>query len=44
MTQFKIQAYAEYLSDEKAKLDRELTAARDALRQKVERLAAVGVA
>ncbi|OWK34220.1 DUF6744 family protein [Fimbriiglobus ruber] len=43
VTQFKIQAYAEYLCDEKAKLDRELTAARDALRQKVERLAATAV-
>ena len=39
-TQFKVQAYAEYLLDEKGKLDRELATARDELRQKVERLAA----
>lgn len=39
-TQFKISAYAEYLLDEKAKLDRELAAARDELRAKVEQLAA----
>jgi len=37
-TQFKIAAYAEYLLDEKAKLDRELAAARDELRAKVEHL------
>ena len=39
-TQFKIAAYAEYLLDEKGKLDRELAAARDELRRKVERMAA----
>lgn len=39
-TQFKVQAYAEYLLDAKAKLDRELAAARDDLRRKVEQLAA----
>ena len=39
-TQFKVQAYAEYLLGEKENLDRELAAARDELRQKVERLAA----
>jgi hypothetical protein len=38
-TQFKVQAYSEYLLGEKEKLDRELAAARDELRQKVERLA-----
>ncbi|AMV28896.1 hypothetical protein VT84_31170 [Gemmata sp. SH-PL17] len=38
-TQFKVQAYAEYLLDEKGRLDRELSTARDELRQKVERLA-----
>ncbi|QDU21336.1 DUF6744 family protein [Urbifossiella limnaea] len=40
-TQFKIAAYAEYLLDEKGKLDRELAAARDELRAKVDQLAAV---
>jgi hypothetical protein len=39
-TQFKVQAYAEYLLDEKGKLDRELAAARDELRAKVADLAA----
>ena len=39
-TQFKVAAYAEYLLDEKGKLDRELAAARDELRRKVEHLAA----
>lgn len=39
-TQFKIAAYAAYLLDEKGKLDRELAAARDELRAKVEQLAA----
>jgi hypothetical protein len=39
-TQFKVAAYAEYLLDEKVKLDRELAAARNELRQKVEQLAA----
>ena len=39
-TQFKVQAYAEYLLDEKGKLDRELATARDELRRKVEHLAA----
>jgi hypothetical protein len=38
-TQFKVQAYAEYLLDEKAKLDRELAVARAELRAKVEHLA-----
>ena len=38
-TQFKVQAYAEYLLDEKAGLDRALAAARDELRAKVEHLA-----
>jgi hypothetical protein len=42
--QFKVQAYAEYLLDEKARLDRELAAARDELRQKVEHLAATAPA
>jgi cytochrome c556 len=37
-TQFKISAYAEYLLDEKGRLDRELAAARDELRAKVEHL------
>jgi hypothetical protein len=37
-TQFKVQAYAEYLLDEKGRLDRELAAARDELRAKVEHL------
>jgi len=39
-TQFKVQAYAEYLADARAGLDRELAAARDELRAKVEHLAA----
>jgi hypothetical protein len=39
-TQFKVSAYAEYLLDEKAKLDLALTTARDELRQKVADLAA----
>ena len=43
-TQYKVQAYAEYLADEKAKLDRELLAARDELRAKVEHLATAAVA
>ena len=43
-TQFKIAAYAEYLADEKGKLDRELAAARDELRRKVDQLAAPAVA
>ncbi len=38
-TQFKVQAYAEYLLDEKGRLDRELAAARDELRRKVDQLA-----
>jgi hypothetical protein len=38
-TQFKVAAYAEYLLDEKVKLDRELATARDELRLKVEQLA-----
>ena len=43
-TQFKVAAYAEYLADEKGKLDRELAAARDELRAKVEQLATAAVA
>src|SRR4051812_21646316 len=39
-TRLKVEAYAELLADEKAKLDRELAAARDELRAKVEQLAA----
>ena len=39
-TQFKIASYAESLLDEKGKLDRELAAARDELRRKVDQLAA----
>lgn len=38
-TQFKVQAYAEYLLDAKAGLERELAAARGELRAKVEHLA-----
>jgi hypothetical protein len=38
-TQFKVQAYAEYLLDEKANLDRALATARAELRAKVEHLA-----
>ena len=40
-TQFKISAYAEFLADEKGRLDRELTRAREELRARVEQLAAV---
>lgn len=43
-TQFKVAAYAEYLLDAKARLDRELAAARDELRARVGRLAAPAVA
>jgi hypothetical protein len=43
-TQFKVAAYAEYLADEKGKLDRELAHARDELRAKVEQLATASVA
>jgi hypothetical protein len=43
-TQFKVLAYAEYLLDEKGKLDRGLAAARDELRAKVEQLAATSPA
>jgi cytochrome c556 len=43
-TQFKVQAYAEYLADEKGKLDRALAATRDELRAKVEQLATASVA
>ncbi len=43
-TQFKVAAYAEYLLDAKGRLDRELAAARDELRAKVEHLAAPAVA
>ena len=39
-TQFKVAAYAEYLLDEKGKLDRAVAAARDELRRKVDQLAA----
>ena len=42
--QFKVAAYAEYLLGEKGRLDRELAAARDDLRRKVEQLAAPAVA
>ena len=40
VTRLKVEAYAELLADEKARLDRELVAARDELRAKVEQLAA----
>lgn len=40
-TQFKIAAYAEYLAEEQARLDRELVAAKRELRAKVEQLATV---
>ena len=40
-TQFKISAYAEFLADEKGRLDRELARAREELRARVEQLAAV---
>lgn len=43
-TQFKVEMYAEYLADERGKLDRELAAARAELREKVEHLTAVAVA
>jgi hypothetical protein len=43
-TQFKVAAYAEYLLDEKGRLDRELAAARDDLRAKVDQLAATSPA
>ena len=43
-TQFKIAAYAEYLLDEKGRLDRAVAAARDELRRKVDQLAAPAVA
>ena len=43
-TQYKVQVYSEYLADEKGKLDRELAAARDELRAKVEQLATASVA
>jgi len=43
-TQFKIAAYAEYLNEEKSRLDRELLAARQELRAKVEHLATASVA
>ena len=38
-TRLKVEAYAELLADEKGRLDRELAAARDELRAKVEQLA-----
>ena len=43
-TQYKISAYAEYLNEEKSRLDRELAAARQELRAKVEHLATASVA
>ena len=43
-TQYKIQAYAEYLNEEKSRLDRELATARQELRAKVEHLATASVA
>lgn len=43
-TQFKIQAYAEYLNEEKARLDRELATARQELRAKIEHLATASIA
>ena len=43
-TQFKIQAYAEYLNEAKSRLDRELATARQELRAKVEHLATASVA
>jgi hypothetical protein len=43
-TQFKIAAYAEYLAEEKSRLDRELATARQELRAKVEHLATASVA
>ena len=43
-TQFKIQAYAEYLNEAKSRLDRELATARQELRAKIEYLATASVA
>jgi hypothetical protein len=43
-TQFKIAAYSEYLAEEKSRLDRELTFARQELRAKVAHLATASVA
>jgi hypothetical protein len=43
-TQFKIAAYSEYLAEEKSRLDRELAAARQHLRVRVEQLAATPAA
>ena len=43
-TQFKISAYAEYLAEEKTRLDRELARAREELRARVEQLATSPVA
>ncbi len=40
-TRLKVEAYAELLSEERGRLDRELAAARDELRRKVDQLAAV---
>ena len=42
-TRLKVEAYAELLSDERGRLDRELAAARDELRRKVDQLAAPAV-
>lgn len=44
VTRFKIEAYAMLLADEKQKLDRELAAARDELRARIEQLAATSAA
>ncbi len=43
-TRLKVEAYAELLSEERGWLDRELAAARDELRHKVDRLATTAVA
>lgn len=43
-TRLKVEAYAELLSEERGRLDRELAAARDELRRKVDQLAAPAIA
>ncbi len=43
-TRLKVEAYAELLSEERGRLDRELAAARDELRHKVDQLATTAVA
>jgi hypothetical protein len=43
-TRLKVEAYAELLNEERGRLDRELAAARDELRRKVDQLAAPAVA